>query len=194
MSTVSFNPTVNNMQSFKDGWRFGGNGGLVFRYAGHKYCGLQVELNYVHRGWGEHNDTIGTYSRSLHYIEIPLLMHLHFGSDKCRWFLNLGPQIGYCIKDEGNHGTLVNGTDAAQYKPLDRPVDWGVLVGTGILIPTKKAGTYHMEVRFDYSFGGLYSTNLTDHFNAACPMDVSFNLGWVMPVRSKRNVLIKNGK
>ena len=47
VSTVSFNPTVQNMSSFKDGWRWGGNGGLVFRYAGHKYCGLQVELNYT---------------------------------------------------------------------------------------------------------------------------------------------------
>ena len=45
MSTVSFNPSVKNMSSFKDGWRFGGNGGLIFRYAGHKYRGLQVELN-----------------------------------------------------------------------------------------------------------------------------------------------------
>jgi hypothetical protein len=176
------------MSSFKDGWRFGGNGGLVFRYAGHKYCGLHVELNYLHRGWGQHNDTIGTYTRSLRYIEIPMLMHLHFGRDKCQWFLNLGPQIGYCIKDEGNHGTLVNGTDAAEYQPLDKPFDWGILVGTGILVPTKKTGTYHLEVRFDYSFGGLYNNHLTDHFRAACPMDLSVNLGWVMPVRSKRNL------
>ena len=187
MSTVSFTPTVQNMSSFKDGWRLGGNGGLVFRYAGHKYCGLQVELNYLHRGWGEHNDTIGTYTRSLNYIEIPMLMHLNFGSDKCRWFLNLGPQIGYCIKDEGNHGTLVNDADAAEYQSLDKPFDWGILVGTGILIPSKKAGTYHLEIRFDYSFGGLYNNNLTDHFRAACPMDLSVNLGWVMPVRLKRN-------
>ena len=187
MSTVNFYPTVKNMSSFKDGWRLGGNGGLVFRYAGHKYCGLQVELNYLHRGWGEHNDTIGTYTRSLHYIEIPMLMHLNFGSDKCRWFMNLGPQIGYCIKDEGNHGTLVNDADAAEYQSLDKPFDWGILVGTGILIPSKKAGTYHLEIRFDYSFGGLYNNNLTDHFRAACPMDLSVNLGWMMPVRQRRN-------
>ena len=116
-----------------------------------------------------------------------MLMHLHFGSDKCQWFLNAGPQIGYCIKDEGNHGTLVNDADATQYQPLDKPFDWGILVGTGILVPTPKAGTYHLEIRFDYSFGGLYNNNLTDHFRTASPMDLSINLGWVMPVRRKRN-------
>jgi hypothetical protein len=145
-----------------------------------------MELNYVHRGWAEHMDTIGSYSRRLHYIEIPMLMHLNFGSDKCRWFLNAGPQIGYCIKDEGNHGTLVNGQGKTEYEPIKKRFDWGILVGTGFYVITKKAGIYQFDVRFDYSFGGIYGTNLTDHFSKASPMDLSINLGWLMPVRSRK--------
>ena len=103
-SSVIFNPKVEGMSPITKGCVLGGNGGLVFRYAGHKYCALQTELNYVHRGWAEKNDSLGRYSRSLHYIEIPLLMHINAGSEKGKWFFNLGPQIGYCIKDEGNHG------------------------------------------------------------------------------------------
>ena len=191
-STVSFNPTVNNMTPITKACVLGGNGGVVFRYAGHKYCALQVELNYMHRGWAEHNDTIGSYSRNLHYIEIPFMMHLNFGSKKCRWFLNLGPQIGYCIADEGNHGTLVNGAGEAQYQSIEQPFDWSVAAGTGILFPTPHAGTYQIEVRFDYSFGGIFRTNLTDHFRAASPMDLSLNIGWLFPVQ--RKIKIDNQK
>ena len=184
--TVNFSPRVEGTSNIVKACVLGGNGGFVFRYAGHKYCALQLELNYVHRGWAEKIDTIGSYSRSLHYIEIPMLMHLNFGSDKCRWFLNAGPQIGYCVKDEGNHGTLVNGEGQAEYDPIKKRFDWGVLVGTGFYVITKKAGIYQFDVRFDYSFGGIYGTNLTDHFSNASPMDLSINLGWLMPVYAKR--------
>ena len=184
-SSVIFTPRVNNMSPITKACVLGGNGGLVFRYAGHKYCALQTELNYVHRGWAEKNDSIGKYSRSLHYIEIPLLMHLNFGSEKARWIFNLGPQIGYCIKDEGNHGELVNGEAAEQYGPLKSRFDWGLLVGTGFYIQSKNAGLYQLEIRFDYSFGGIFSTKATDHFDMASPIDLSINLAWLMPIKGK---------
>ena len=187
-STVLFNPTVSNMTPITNACVLGGNGGFVFRYAGHKYCAFQMELNYVHRGWAEKNTSTGEhYSRSLHYVELPILMHLHFGSEFCRWFFDFGPQIGYCVKDEGNKGTLVNGENQTQYKPIDQAFDWGLAVGTGICFNTKKAGTYQLEFRYDFSFGGVFGTSLTDYFTMASPMDLSVNLGWLMPVRSKKS-------
>ena len=170
-SSVIFTPRVNNMSPITKACVLGGNGGLVFRYAGHKYCALQTELNYVHRGWAEKNDSIGKYSRSLHYIEIPLLMHLNFGSEKARWIFNLGPQIGYCVWDESN--------------AITHPFDWGLAAGTGFYVRTKNAGAYELEVRFDYSFGGIVGTNVTDKYNMASPIDLSINLGWYWPIKKK---------
>ena len=184
-STVNFSPAVNNMTPITQAVVLGGNGGLVYRYAGHKYCALQVELNYLHRGWAERNDTIGRYSRQLHYLEIPLLMHLNFGSRNCRWFLNAGPKIGYCLKDGGNRGTEVNGTGQSEYEPVSKRVDWGIAAGTGLYFLTRNAGIYQIEVRFDYSFGGIFGTNVEDHFSAASPMDLSLNVGWLWPVKKK---------
>ena len=187
-SSVDYTPVVENMTPITKACVLGGNGGFVFRYAGHKYCGLQMELNYMHRGWAEHNDTIGNYKRNLHYIEVPMMMHLNFGSETCRWFLNAGPQVGYCFKDEGNLGTLVNGEGQAEYYPIKNRFNWGIVAGTGVYFVTKKAGLYQLEVRFDYAFGGIFGTSLTDHFNTASPMDLSLNLGWLMPVRAKHKV------
>ena len=166
----------------------GGNGGITFRYAGHKYCAFQMELNYVHRGWAEKNAAGDHYERSLHYIELPILMHLNFGSQTCRWIFNLGPQIGYCIKDDGNHGTLVNGLGQTEYQqPIDHPFYWGLMAGTGVSFPTARAGIYEIEARFEYSFGGVFGTALTDHFSMASPMDLSVNFAWIWPVRRGRN-------
>lgn len=165
-STVLFNPPVSGMSPITKACVLGGNGGLVFRYAGHKFCAFQMELDYLHRGWTENGE-----AHSLHYVELPILMHLNFGSDVCRWIFNLGPQIGYCVKDEST--------------TIDHPFDWGMAAGTGFNVRTKKAGVFELEVRFDFSFGGVFGTSITDRFNMASPMDMSVNLGWMMPVRRK---------
>lgn len=165
-STVLFNPAVSGMSPITKACVLGGNGGLVFRYAGHKFCAFQMELDYLHRGWTENGE-----AHSLHYVELPILMHLNFGSDVCRWIFNLGPQIGYCVKDEST--------------TIDHPFDWGMAAGTGFNVRTKKAGVFELEVRFDFSFGGVFGTSITDRFNMASPMDLSVNLGWMMPVRRK---------
>ena len=174
-STVMFNPKVSGMSPITKACVLGGNGGLVFRYAGHKYCAFQMELNYEHRGWAENGE-----ARSLHYVELPIFMHLNFGSDKCKWFFNLGPQIGYCVYDES--------------QLIDRRFDWGLAAGTGVYFPTRKAGVYQLEIRYDFSLGGVFGTSVTDKFNMASPMDLSVNLGWVFPLRVRRKGEFKDLK
>ena len=183
-STVLFRPSVANMTPITNACVLGGNGGLVFRYSGHKYCGFQMEVNYLHRGWSEKNDA-GSYTRSLHYIEVPIFMHLNFGNDLCRWFLNIGPQIGYCVKDEGNKGTLVNGLGALEYEELTHPFDWGLSGGTGFYIQSKKAGVYQLEIRYNYSFGGIFGTNVTDYYRMASPMELSINLAYMWKITKR---------
>ena len=168
-STVMFMPAQDYMSPITSACVLGGNGGLTFRYAGHKYCAFQMELNYEHRGWRVGSES-GTYtSHSLHYIEVPIFMHLNFGSDICRWIFNLGPQIGYCVADEKHS--------------IDKPFDWGLAAGTGFYVRTKHAGVYELEVRFDFSLGGVYGTSVTDPYSMANPMDLSLNLGWYMPIK-----------
>ena len=165
-STVLFVPAESGMSPITSACVLGGNGGLVFRYAGHKYCHFQMELNYEHRGWKQS----GT-GHSLHYIELPIFMHLNFGGKICRWFFNLGPQIGYCVKDESN--------------TIDHRFDWGLAAGTGLYFKTRKAGIYELEIRYDFSLGGVLGTSVTDKHSMANPMDLSVNLGWLFPVKRK---------
>ena len=185
-STVIFRPAMENMTPITQACVLGGNGGFVFRYSGHKCCAVQVELNYQHRGWREHSDA-GTYSRELHYIELPFLMHIYFGNPRWRGFVNLGPQIGYCVKDNGGVGTQINTTTTTQYQqPIDHPFDWGLAGGVGFYYRSKKAGVYQFETRVNYSFGGICGTGLIDHFNMASPLDLSINLAWMWEIKKRK--------
>ena len=188
-SSVMFQPNVENMRPITKACVLGGNGGFVFRYAGHKYCAVQVELNYMHRGWAEKSDA-GAYSRELHYIELPVLMNVNFGSQLCRGFFNLGPQIGYCLYDNKGKGTQLS-TNKTQYAPIDHPFDWGLAGGVGFYLRTRNAGLYQLEARFSYSFGGVFGTSLIDHFNMASPMDLSLNLAWLWEFKKTKKHTIQ---
>ena len=179
-STVLFNPAFDGMDILKSPLSV--NGGLVFRYAGHKVCAIQAEINYMQRGWRE----VGTgvdYRRQLDYIEVPLLMHLYFGKKHFRGFLNLGPQIGYCFRDV-SYGTP-NPLYAHQYEKIDKPFDWGVAGGLGVYYRTNKIGLFQLEARMNYSFGGVFGTSKIDYFTSASPVNLSVNFAYLWEIKIK---------
>ncbi len=176
-SLVTFSPNI-EQDLLKT---LGANGGFVFRYAGHKVCGLQVELNYMQRGWYEKSTG---YHRIIDYIELPFLTHLSFGRS-FRGFVNLGPQIGYAIREE--HKNMPSNLDGlsptAQYLSIDNRFDWGIAGGLGMLYRSKKAGVYQLEARFNYSFGDYFSNSKFATFSRSCPMNISINLGWLWDIK-----------
>lgn len=182
-SSIIFSPSTGTMTPITNASILGGTGGFVFRYAGHKYCAVQVELNYEQRGWAEKNSA-GQYTRRLHYVELPLLMNINFGSERWRGFFNLGPQIGYCVWDDGGKGTQIS-TELTHYNPIELPFDWGLAGGLGFYYRSRHAGVYQFEARFDYSFGGIYNTRPIDHFTMANPMDLSLHLAWLWEFKKK---------
>ena len=158
------------------------NGGLVFRYAGHKVCAIQIELNYMQRGWKEVLENVN-YSRQLDYLEITLLMHLYFGGKRVRGFFNLGPQIGYCIHDAAI-GTP-NPQYKYQYSDIQKPFDWGLAGGLGIYYRHEKVGLFQLEARGNYSFGSIFNNRKTDHFQFANAVNVSINFAYMWQIRIK---------
>ena len=179
----------------KQSWKhpfLGWNGGLVFRYAGHKVCGMQVEINYMQRGWYETNQD---YTRQLDYIEVPFLMHLYFGK-KARGFINLGPQIGYCIRSTES-GTVPTAQDLArkaggtskvahQYADVEKPFDWGIAGGAGFYYRSKYAGVYQLEARFNWSFGNTFNDSKMDYFDYSTPMSLSLNFAYMWQVKGDK--------
>ncbi|HCS87301.1 MAG TPA: hypothetical protein DIW30_02395 [Bacteroidales bacterium] len=171
-SMVRFSPSV--AQSALNPY-LGTTAGLVFRYSGHKCCGLQVEVNYMQRGWHE-TDT--DYRRELNYLELPFLTHIYFGR-KFRGFVNLGPQIGILVNEQ-HQGMPAD--KKTQHYAADTRFDWGVAGGLGAMYRSV-AGVWQLEVRFNYSFGDIFSNHKTDYFANSNPMNLSLNLAWMWQIR-----------
>lgn len=179
-STVFFSPSVGGMSDLlKVPISF--NTGLVFRYGAHKVCALQVEAGYVQRGWREYSDAGVDYYRKLHYVQVPLLAHIHFGGEHFQGFVNLGPQIAYCVASEesGNKQT----TSTYQYRPIDQPFDWGVAGGLGFYGMHRKAGVFQLEARVHYSFGSIYHNSRAEHFASSNSMTLSLNFAYLWQIR-----------
>lgn len=185
-SMTIFNPTVPYMTPITKGCVLGGEGGLVFRYSEQKCCALQLELNYMQRGWAERGSDVAgeiDYMRKLHYIELPVMMHIYFGKPSFRGFVNLGPQIGYCVKDE------VQGTPhpagGAQYNALDHRFDWGVCGGVGFYYRSAHAGVYQLDIRAGYSLGTLFSNQAGADFTMSNPITLSVGLAWLWEFKTR---------
>lgn len=172
---VRFDPTVKQSAKMP---LMGANGGFVFRYGNRKYTAIQLELNYMRRGWRE---TETDYIAKLDYIEVPILMHLYVGKE-VRGFLNLGPQIGVCLAQSSMN---IPDEPAEQHKPISKIFDWGIAGGLGMQVDSKGAGIYMLEARFNFSLGDLYSNHVGDFFSTSAPMNLSLNIGWLWP--NKRN-------
>lgn len=185
MSTMLFEPSVAKIDIMQSPLTW--NGGLVFRYAGHKVCAIQVEVNYMPRGWREmvvlSDQMTMDYTRQLDYIEVPLLMHLYFGKERFRGFINLGPQIGYCIRDIATE--LPNGVTSPQYQPLDKPFDWGLAGGIGCYYRSKNIGLFQLEARFNFSMGTIYNNRKVDYFSQSNAMNASLNFAYLWEIKIK---------
>lgn len=185
-SMTLFTPSVDGATNWVDRTLLSGNGGLVYRYNGHKYCGMQVELNYMQRGWREKaevGDVEVRYQRRLNYFEVPFMAHIYFGKKAVRGFLNLGPQIGVCFLEQES-GTK-HPTKQEQYKPIDNKIDWGLTGGLGMLVRTTKVGTFQLEARFSYSLGDYFKNHKTDYFSHSNPINLSVNLGYLWEIKRK---------
>ena len=173
MNTVTFSPQI------KQNSHMGMSFGLTARYMSEKYfkmmCGIQAEINYTQRGWKENiEDGSGdTYSRTMNYVEIPLLAHLAFGKDALdsgtKFFINMGPQVAYFISEkekmseEWNPTYRPNGVNQQYGKWVENKFDYGILGGIGMELSTK-AGHFLLEGRYYYGLADFWGSSKKDDF------------------------------
>ena len=173
MSSVSFQPSIK--QKSKSGMAFG----ITARYMSEKYfkmmCGIQAEINYSQRGWSENIDdgSGNAYSRTMNYLEIPLLAHLAFGKDALdegmKFFVNMGPQVGLCLSetetmsDNWDPTYRPNGVVQQYGKLVENKLDYGILGGIGMELSTKM-GHFLLEGRYYYGLSDFWGSSKKDEF------------------------------
>ena len=191
---------------------FGGfSGGVALRYTVEKYfstiCSIQLELNYAQMGWKEDikdinnnpviNATTGAaenYSRTINYIQVPLLAHLAWGKEKkgLNFFFNAGPQLGAYISestksnfdfDKRNMGDRVSSVVAQDTMKVEHKFDYGIAAGLGVEYSIPKVGHFLLEGRYYYGLGNIYGDSKRDYFASSNYQTICIRLTYLFDLK-----------
>ena len=174
MTQVEFSPQIK--QKSLNGMGFG----MTARYITEKYfkmiCGIQAEVNYTQRGWKENieDGTGNSYSRTMNYVEVPLLAHLAFGKDALnkgvKFYVNMGPQIAFFLNEKENKSenwdptNRPNGVNQQYGKLVENKFDYGILGGIGMELSTG-VGHFLLEGRYYYGLADFWGSTKKDDFS-----------------------------
>ncbi len=185
MAEMSFSPSV------KQTWNNGSTGAVTIRYTEEKLFGLIAELGWSQRGWKEDfEDSPCSYSRSLTYLQLPLLTHIYFGSPRFKCFVNLGPEFSYMISDKissnFDYRDPLNAegfpTKARMTEQMSMEVankfDYGITGGIGVEFYVSPRNSITLEGRYYFGLGNIYPSAKADTFSASRNTAIEITVGY----------------
>lgn len=210
LSNVGFTPTVN--QALHNGVI----GGFMARYKSEKYfstiCSIQMEVNYAQTGWKEEildaNDKPVVnkvtnmpeeYSRTLNYIQVPLLAHLAWGREYkgLQFFVNLGPQFGYMLSESTssnfdfatrNMDDRTNPVVAQDTMAVEHKFDYGIAAGVGLEFSLPKLGHFQVEARYYYGLANIYGSTKRDYFAKSNRGDIVIKASYLFDITRTKKI------
>jgi len=185
LSRVNFNPTVE--QALLPGV----TAGAMFRYIEEKHFGLIAELNVTQRGWKEAlDDSDYNYSHRFTYLELPIMTHIFFGSQRVKGFFNLGPEINIMLSDGIKSNFAYHEADGMDYFVNDtrhieqmtmkvkNKLDYGICAGAGLELGLNTRHSLLLEGRFYYGLTDVFPNHKTDIFSSSNSMTITVSLGY----------------
>ena len=190
LSKMAFTPGIE--QSMNPGMTMG----FTARYTEERFFGLLGELKIEQRGWKQtFDETDFSYHRTLTYIQLPLLTHIYFGSERVKGFFNLGPSVGYMISSSASANFDYNNPESVEGLPIENrhtnqmsmPIknkfDYGILAGAGVELVIKKKHSIMLESRYYYGLGNIFSAKKRDEFSASRGNSIEITLGYMFRVK-----------
>lgn len=195
LNKVSFNPTIK--QTFHGGMTTG----IALRYTCEKYfnmlCAVQAEVNYAQMGWTENIETSDdTYSRTVNYMQVPLLARLGFGRETrgAMGYVVLGPQLGFYLSDKDKRGgewsdaTLSKRPNLViqQYDlPIQRTFEYGITGGAGLEVNTR-AGHFMLEGRYFFALSDMFKNGKAEPFGRSANGAIVAKVTYMFDVFNKQ--------
>jgi hypothetical protein len=181
LSNIRFTPSVPQNQLIQE------TGGFSVLFISEKNFGIQAELNYSLRGWEEKIDTIhlNQYSRSLTYLELPIMTHLYFNlSNRTRLLFIVGPQVSYNIGEKTLKKELHASSfaDPNYYNYYDQKIqhsfDYGIVGGMGFELCTG-IGSFILDGRYYFGLADIFNNTKGDRFQASANQVVGVKLTYL---------------
>ena len=191
LSRINFQPSVS--QKLIGGMVLG----ATVRYIQENHFGLIAELNLKQRGWKENFKPLEGYdfSRQFTYLQLPLLTHIYFGSDKARFFFNAGPEIGIMIGEKTSSNFDYKQPESIEelansYRkleqfilPVHRKFDYGISAGLGMEVTIATKHSINLEGRFYYGLNDVFKNHKTDPFQGSSSMSIMVTLGYNIRIK-----------
>ena len=183
LSSMSFSPSVE--QAMTPGFTMG----VSFRYAEERHVGLLAEFNIAQRGWKEsfEDGEPFEYTRTLTYLQIPLMTHIFFGSQRFKGFINLGPEVSYMIgnsiSSNFDYANIAN--VPSQYRMTEQmsmdiknKFDYGITAGLGMEYKLNRKHSITLEGRYYFGLGNIFASSKKDVFDASRHSSIMVTLGY----------------
>jgi len=155
-SWINFVPAV--PQNATKGFIFG----FSYSYMAQSPAGILIELLYTQSGWDETSETPDLYySRSLTYLEIPVLSNFVIGKKRNHFKLQLGPKIAFLLDE--NERTNVDTAQARYYygRDVEDTIELGLAFGASVS-HLFSFGEIQVDIRYNSSLSNLWRA--TDDF------------------------------
>ncbi len=189
MGMMSFSPSV------KQSWNMGTTGAVTVRYTEEKLFGVIAELGWIQRGWKENFEEYKfSYSRTITYLNLPILTHIYFGSRRFKTFINLGPEFSYMIGSSISSDFNYNNPASVAGFPANRVVeqmkmdisnkfDYGICASVGFEFYVKPRHSLALECRYYFGLGNIFPARKADYFSASRNMSLQLTLGYNFRLR-----------
>ncbi|GHU62706.1 hypothetical protein FACS1894123_04120 [Bacteroidia bacterium] len=178
-SKVSFTSSIRVPQELLSQY----SGGLSVRYISEEHFGIYGELNFSQRGWKERSDSVhlNHLTRSLSYIELPLMSHIYFSmGSRARFFANVGPQIGYNIGDKIQEKIVFDPENATYYNlKVQQKFDYGLKGAIGLEFRTG-IGSFILDGRYYFGLSDIYHNTRADIFQSSSNQVIGVNLSYLL--------------
>lgn len=136
--------------------------GVSYSYMAQGPAGILLELLYTQSGWDETSETPDLYySRSLTYLELPVLSNFVIGKKRNHLKLQLGPKIAYLLNE--SERTNVDTAQARYYygREVEDTIELGLAFGASVS-HLFSFGEMQVDIRFNSSLSNLWRA--TDDF------------------------------
>jgi hypothetical protein len=129
--------------------------GILYRYEHKKYVALQIEINYINKGYIKELDTISMTPETTYRItslELPLMTQGFIRVGPFRPYLTGGVIFGYIL----DRSVQVKGEESQKYvfDEYDRKFEYGLTGGAGLGIQIYRF-EIQAECRYHYNFSFL---------------------------------------
>lgn len=190
MTKMDMNPTI------KQDYKYTPTFGFSARYICEKYftaiCGVSMEINFANLGWKEviEDGSGNTYSRSLTYIQVPVMMQMGWGREQrgCKFLFEAGPMLGYNLGSTESYGGGVWDVSkrpnhvVEQYGlKVDNKVDYGITAGIGMELSTP-LGHFLLNARYNYGLGDVFDNSKKGNFSRSAHQTITAKLTYLFDI------------